>query len=381
MRIDSENPGAPPGLERLRFVRFFLLLLLGAAGALAAVAGWLSWRLGMELSVAGQGFVEPEGRRLVKSALGGILHQVAVRQGQRVEAGALLAALDDREWRAELLKVEKDLEIVRSRRRELEERQLQERRAGLAEVARAGLELERAALHLEQARTEQQLYTEIALVPRRGLEQLWPVRHARTSLAQRQVELELARQRLAGVEAYRRELKTLEKTGEKLLQDRSLLIARLEQALIRAPVAGAVLTADLERRVGDYLHSGEPLLELAQAGRWQARVLVDELDLPRVRAGQPARLYLRAFPHLEHQVFAGQVRSVAPAPSVQGEGYEVKVALTDPQAEEYPLACGMRAEVRILVERGRIAALARRWLARQFGQRGQQHFYLLPAGE
>lgn len=374
--------GHPPALgpERLRFTRRFLLALLAGAAALALTAGWLSWWLGMEVSVEAQGFLEPQQRHLVKTSLGGLLRQLAVRQGQKVEAGALLAALEDREWQAELLKIDKDLEIARTRRREVEERLGQEQGLGLTEVERAQLAADRAQLQLEQARTEERLDAEaIAGLAslRRPAAERWSVRYARAEFAQRQLELALARQRLEGLSVGQRELETLDRTREKLAQDRALLIRRLDQALIRAPVAGTVLTADLERRPGDYLQAGESLLELAQDSRWQARVLVREEELPKVHPRQQVRLYLRAFPHLEHRIFPGQVHSIATVPVAQGGGYEVKVLL-DPQ--DYPLACGMSARALILVERGRIASLLWRRLLQQLGRRPGPGFYLPGTG-
>ena len=374
---------APPpalGPERLRFTRRFLLALLAGAAALALSAGWLSWQLGMEVSVEAQGFLEPRQRHLVKTSLGGLLRQLAVRQGQRVEAGDLLATLEDRDWQAELLKTEKDLEIARTHRREVEERLGQEQELGLAEVARAQLAVDKALLQLEQVRAEEQIDTELILAQtplHRPAAERWPMRYAQTELAQRQAELSLARQRLEGLSVGRRELETLDRTREKLVQDSSILIRRLDQTLIRAPVAGTVLTADLERRPGDYLQAGESLLELAQDSRWQARVLVREEDLPKVHPGQQVRLYLRAFPHLEHRIFPGQVHSIAAVPVAQGAGYEVKVLLAP---QDYPLACGMSARALILVERGRIASLLWHRLLQQLGRHPGPGLYLQQAG-
>jgi multidrug resistance efflux pump len=374
-QTNGHSPALGP--EHLRFTRRFLLALLAGAALLALGASWLSWRLGMEVSVEAQGYIEPQQRHLVKASLGGLLRQLAVHQGQRVEAGQLLAALEDREWQAELLKTDKDLEISRTRRREVEERLGQEQELGLAEVERARLAADRAQLQLEQALLEERLDAEVfAGLSARAAER-WSVRYARAELAQRQLELALARQRLEGLEIGRRELETLDRTGEKLAQDRALLLRRLDQTFIRAPVAGTVLTDGLERRPGDYLQAGESLLELAQDHRWQARVLVREEDLPKVRPGQQVRLYLRAFPHLEHRIFPGQVHSVAALPAPQGAGYEAKVLL---ETQEYPLACGMSARALIQVERGRIAALLWRRLLQQLGRHPGPGLYLHGTG-
>lgn len=367
-----------PVLEpvHLRFARPFLLALLAGAAALLLAVGWLSWQLGMEVSVEAQGVLEPQERRLVKSPVSGLLRQLWVRQGQRVAAGELLAALEDREWQAELLKIGKDQQINRTRRREVEERLTQELELGLAEVARARLAADRAELQLEQARTEAQLDRELVGASRPSAER-WAVRYARAELAQRQLELSLAEKRLGGLEVGRHELETLDRTQEKLAQDRALVMERLDQAQIRAPVAGTVLTAGLDRRPGDYLQAGDPLLELAQGGRWQALVLVREEDLPKVHPGQHTRLYLRAFPHLEHRIFPGQVAGIAALPTPPGQGYEVRVQL-DPG--EYPLACGMSARALIMVEKGRIASLLWHRLLQQLGRRPGPGFYLAGTG-
>ena len=140
---------------------------------------------------------------------------------------------------------------------------------------------------------------------------------------------------------------------------------RLAKNTIRAPAAGTVLTGQLEQRVGDYLQGGETVLEVAENEEWQAQIMVKEIDLPKIEIGQPARLYVDAFPHTEYKVFEGTVEEVSATPAtgsaVEGAIYPIKVSIRDPQVSNgeqvYSLAYGMNAEVKIVVERGRVIEL------------------------
>ena len=396
MNAEKQGSSAPHGPGRdpattevikglgFGFVRHFLVVILGSAGMMAGIGGFLIWHFGMDVSVEGEGIIEPRSRHLVRSEISGIIRKIAVRQGQRVAAGEELVVLDGEEWRTEFHKVEKDLEVNRSRRIEIALQMEQERDILQAEVARTRLEVEAAALYLEKVRAEQELYSSSGLLSegrlRKPLEELVPVRQDVVALHQRQAELQLAEQRLQAVESRQQEIRTLEKGSEKLRQDKALLHYHLARTTICAPAAGIVLTGNLEKRVGDQIQAGESILELAGMGQWQARIMVRETDLPKVKMRQPARLYVRAFPHLEYKIFSGQVEEVSVEPAPDGKGYSVKVSIADPQVRDrgqvYSLACGMSADVRIVVEQGRIAELLWRRLLRNLGEVSRQEIFV-----
>ena len=122
------------------------------------------------------------------------------------------------------------------------------------------------------------------------------------------------------------------------------------------------------------------MLELAEMNEWQAEIVVQEADIPRVKPGQSVRLYVGAFPHMEYKIFTGKVEEVAVEPAEDGRGYPVKVSISDPEvtdgAQRYILVCGMSAEARIVVERGRIATLVWRKFLRNLGRMNKQKIYL-----
>ena len=373
-------------------VRSFLWLILLLAGGMVGLAGLLSWHFGMDVTVEGQGVVEPRDRHQVKTMIGGIIKEVHVRSGQQVEAGDLLVSLDDADWSTEFQKIEADLEVNRSQQREIEEQIEQDRRTRSAEVVEARLYLERVRIQLEQIVAEQTLYSTVALVPegiaRRPLQDLLPVRLANAALREAKADLALAEQRLRAVEGRGQELRTLEKRRGKLEQDRTRVRSRLAQTRIAAPENGTVLARDLTRRVGDRIEAGEAILEVAGTDAWQAKVMVKEMDLPQIAAGQQTRLYMDAFPHMEYKIFEGVVEEVPTTPSeVAPDGcavYSVRVSILDPVVSDeervYSLANGMNTQAKVVVDRGRILELWWKKLMKSGDRAGRHDFHLQQSG-
>ena len=126
-----------------------------------------------------------------------------VRQGQQVGKGSLLVVLDSRELETQLRKIDKDLQVNRSRRKEIEMQMGRQRTLLEGELECTQLEVEGAALHLEKVRSEQRLYSEAQLLPqgrgRRVLEDLVPVREARMAWRQKRALLRLKKQQLMAV--------------------------------------------------------------------------------------------------------------------------------------------------------------------------------------
>ena len=367
-----------------RFVRAFLLVILLLVVILLALAGFLSWYFSMDVTVEGKGVIEPQHRYLVKARITGIIKQIHVRTGQQVQAGDLLVTLDDTEWRTELAKIEADLEINQSRMREIEVAMQQERTIRQAEVTQAKLEWERMQFELERIVAEQTLSSNGTLFPRRPLEELMPVRQAQAMLKQREAGLALARQRLRAVDGRRQEIMTLEKLGGKLEESRGLVGKKLTHSVIEAPATGRIITNDLEYRQGDRIQVGEAMLEMAEVEKWQARIMVQEVDIPRVKKGQAVRLYVNAFPHMEYQIFHGTVIEISNTTIIEknrekATSYPIKIVFQDTKISDgqqsYSLAYGMNVEAKIIVERGRIVKLLWQKIIRKTSKYNKHDFF------
>ncbi|HCR17220.1 MAG TPA: hypothetical protein DIU35_07025 [Candidatus Latescibacteria bacterium] len=102
------------------------------------------------------------------------------------------------------------------------------------------------------------------------------------------------------LDARKQEILTLTKRITILHEERSHILRQLSKSRIYSPSEGTVLTNEIEKREGDLIRGGETLLEIAPLGSWCAKVLIREFDIPKVRKGQSAKLYVEASPHMEY---------------------------------------------------------------------------------
>ncbi len=126
----------------------------------------------------------------------------------------------------------------------------------------------------------------------------------------------------------------------------------LERATVRAPFPGIV--ADLNAEVGEVVIPSPPgiptppAIDLIEPGCLYVVAPLDEVDAPRLRVGQPARISLDAFPA---RAFAGTVRRVAPYVldrEKQARTIDVEVELDDPAAAPDWIP-GYSADVEVLL--------------------------------
>ncbi len=368
------------------FVKRFLLFILLSVIALIAGILFLVWNIGMNVNVEGTGAIEPSGRFEVKTKLSGIISEVYVGRWDKVAKGDRLFKLESKDWEAELEKVNKEREINRSRMAEIEEQMRANKKILQSEIHQTQSEIETLRLQLEQVEREYQLVKKYNLVNSKSeIEQLLPIRLKRSMLKQAQAKLQTDRERFETVDRRRREIETLEKMNQKLREDQQVLWRRIENTLVYAPVSGTVLTGDLERRVGDHLQIGETVIELARLDDWQAKVMIKETEIQKIKVGQPVNLFVNAFPHMEYKIFEGIVTEIAAQPvstnpSQEVQVYPVKITLSNPavsvNSNTYSLAYGMSVEAKIAVEKGRILDLIWNRFLRTAGKIPEHDFYI-----
>ncbi len=111
---------------------------------------------------------------------------------------------------------------------------------------------------------------------------------------------------------------------------RALAEEQLSRTLLRAPVAGILVTPHIEQRVGQALARGSEFAVVADAGSVTAEVAVPESDAALVKTGQPVALKMNPFPT---RVFRGTVERVGAQLRQEGEESfvvaEARVANTD----------------------------------------------------
>lgn len=273
--------------------------LLGAAALLALLgaAYWLYGRTpvvevatvrvvpaGRPAVLNASGYVTPRRRATIAAKITGLVKEVLAEEGMRVQAGQVLATLDDSDARARLLSAEAERTATAATLADL--------RVNLANAERDRQRSE--ALWNDGAVSEQSVDQ-----ARTAVESL----RARIALAEEQV-------RAAGARA---------KVAE---QD-------LENTVIRAPFAGLVVSKDAQRGEmvspisagGGFTRTG--IATIVDMASLEIEVDVNEASLARVAPEQPVQAVLDAYPDWK---LPARVRTVIPTADRQKATVKVRVA-------------------------------------------------------
>jgi Cu(I)/Ag(I) efflux system membrane fusion protein len=116
-----------------------------------------------------------------------------------------------------------------------------------------------------------------------------------------------------------------------------------DRVLIRAPSAGMVVTRNVSQ--GDYVDTGDTMLELANEDQMWAVFEVFERDLKYIEVGQQLEFYLES----SNQRVEGVVDSLSPRIDADTRTREVRVAL-EPDASPLTAGSFIRARVKVEVE-------------------------------
>jgi HlyD family secretion protein len=343
--------------------------------AIAALFGvLLTWSLLARLDIVAvaEGRLVPQSYvKIVQPADAGIVREILVREGERVDAGQVLVRLDPTENAADSTAVERELGAQQLQLRRIDaelggvpmagasgddpslyaEAQAQyraHRQALLDALAQEQQAGERAAKELVAARaTERKLertlpsyersaaaYEKLAGQQLVGTLQAEEQRRLATEQAQ---DLAAQQATVASLEAavgqsarraaqlrssYASELHALRlETVQKLTQleqQRAKLAYRQQNLALRAPQAGTVKEL-ATTTVGAVVQPGTVLLSLVPANEpLRAEVAVQNPDIGFVRAGQRVRLKLAAYPFQKYGMLDGTVETVMADTGSQG---------------------------------------------------------------
>lgn len=239
--------------------------------------------------IGGSGVVEPADRESkVGGQVPGRIAAIVVKEGDVVEAGAVLAQLESASERSALAAAEADLAVSRAtlvrtaRGLRIED---VDATSAESEAAHARAELSAGTL----ARTEQ-LAKGGAATP----DELDRAR--RQASADERTARAAAARRDAAVHGGRTEdIVVARAQVEASIARRDQARAALERLEVRAPIAGQVLQVKL--RAGEYYSpGGEALVVLGDTRTLRVRVDVDERDVAKAKIGAPAYVVASAYP-------------------------------------------------------------------------------------
>lgn len=237
--------------------------------------------------LAGAGLIESRSENIAIAApVSGVVSEVCVMEGERVQAGDILFRIDDRDRRADLDVAQAQLASANA---ELVRLQKLPRAEDIppseAKVARAKADLAAVADQLKRSEHlfKTRVVSEEDLIARRQA-----VASAKEVVAQ--AEAEHARL-MAG--AWEQELSIAEAQVAQAQARVSQARVEIDRMVVRAPSDGDVLRVDI--RPGEYVGTppGETVLILGDLERLHVRVDLDEHDLPRFRPGMKGVAFLR----------------------------------------------------------------------------------------
>jgi HlyD family secretion protein len=326
---------------------------------LAALGGAIYWLWTHEDEIP-EGLIQASGRIegdqiTIAADVSGRIVEMTAREGDLVEAGRVLARLDDRAVRARVVQAEKALAAADATVRRAEaEHAVGDARldAGVKslEVLRqeVPLQVEGADADLERARAEHATaeageqknrrdYERIANLHQRDAvtdeerddaELAWIESHngvltagaAVRSAEQRAAEARLGTDRItareADVQRLRAEVSRAEAAVEESRARRAEAEAMLDEArsvledlTVVAPVEGTIVTRISEP--GEVIVAGTPLYDLVDLDRLYLRAYIPQQHVGKLSLGAPARVYTDAFPDEPYPATVGQIASRA----------------------------------------------------------------------
>jgi multidrug resistance efflux pump len=283
----------------------------------------------------------------VAPEVAGRVERVHVREGERVEAGALLFELDPRPFEHKVAYLEAKRVAVAQQVKRLK-----------TEVAAAQAEQERLRAEADYARAvheqEKQIFTAESTTQRKYLDAVGKFRAGTAAVKRAAAQVQSAQEALDA------------RVGEEhaLLAQVSaeLAEARLNRSFARVHATCGGIITDLQLREGSYIHVGQAALTLIDVQQWFIVANFRESSLVRLRRGQPAWVALQGEPgrllparveYIGWGVSSGQGTPSGLLPDVKrqpswvppAQRFQVRLELDEPSA--VPLRVGMTGSVSV----------------------------------
>ena len=367
-------------------------LIFMALTLVILVIGFLPW----QLKISGDFTILASRKVSVTPQVVGNLKKIYVEQGEHVQAGQLLAEIENlelsdayEETKGELATKRASLDLLKagSRPEEIEKfsRQVETRQAELSNASRIDQERDVRRQTIEKKEAElknaESIYTRSKELWKDGLIAAMELDRDRTAFEVQQKELAEAKGQLSVLEENmdrdlairRKELNqarselnmVLAGTRKESIRAEESQVLKLEEKLnileqqramlkIRSPIEGIVTTPYLKNRIGDFLDKGDAFCEIASEGTVIVDMPVPEKEIGDVQEGLPITLKVRGYPR---RWYEARVKNIAPVAAVSGEERTVIVQgeLRNPDGS---LRTGMTGVGKILCGKRTIFELA-----------------------
>ncbi len=305
--VEAAAPGVLSATAHRRKFNFRKLLMTGAAIAALAGAAWYGfdyWTVGQYLVSTDDAYVQAD-NTTVAPKVSGYLHQVLVRDNERVKAGQVLARIDDRDFKVALDQAKADVAAAEATIAS-KQAQLDVQEAVIA-AAKATVDVDAAAKTFTGQ--ENKRYTDLAAT---GFGSVQNAQQAQSrnagaeaailrdtaNLASAEKQVDLLKAETAQAVAASARAAALQRQAE----------LNLGYTTIIAPIDGVVGNRSL--RVGQFVQAGTQLMSVVPVEGAYVVANYKETQLTDVHEGQAVDIAIDMFPG---KVVHGHVDSIAPA--------------------------------------------------------------------
>ena len=358
-RAEDAGPNARPPADRGRqgwFRRHPVLVAMGVVCfVLVATAGYLYWDNGRHFETTDDAFIAAR-QFSIAPKVSGYIAAVPVTDNQHVDAGVVIARIDDRDYRTALAQAQAQVAAAQAGIQNIDAQIA----AQQAQIAQNQAQVEQAQAALVFAQQEAARYTELA---RTGAGSVQNAQQRSSALRQQEATLKTNQ---AALSAAQRQLASLKAQRESAEASRAQAEAQRDQAqlnlsytTIAAAQPGRIV--QLSAATGEYVQAGTALTMFVPDDIW-VTANFKETQLDRMRPGEPLTLRVDAYPE---QTILGHVASVQPGsgpafsllPPQNATGNYVKIVqrvpvklvLDNPPAD-IALGPGMSVEPKVRVD-------------------------------
>jgi len=255
--------------------------------------------------VLATGELQPLGaERPVKAPFAGVIEEILVKEGQKVNLGDTLLRFDPEVSRKRKETLETQIKLERKRFEE-ESRSIKARKKGIQETIN-GVQ--------RSLKTEMEIYTNILPLAEIGALQLTETLRQRNRVEQLESEVAQSQADLEEVEA---QLLKLEQQSLREISDLERQLVEVGDIITKerldAPVAG-IIYGMVPSSPGYAATAGETLVKVVPGGEIEAKVFVTNRDVGFLESGMKAQVRVDAFPYTQFGSIPGSLKTVGTLP-------------------------------------------------------------------
>ena len=300
--------GDAPLLSKAALKRSALGIGLLAALGIGIDRGYDYWKVGQYQVSTDNAYVQAD-YTTIAPKISGYVTEVRVEDNQKVQAGQVLARIDDRDFRVALDQANADVEAAEATLRNLDAQIAQQQ--SVIDQTKADIASAQAALtfaEADNARYGALVKTGYGTVQR--AQQAETALKEKTALLQHDHASLLVAERK--VDVLRTERTRAEAARDRNLANRHQAELNLSYTTISAPVDGTVGARSL--RVGQFVQAGTALMAVVPMHAVYIVANYKETQLAHVRPGQPTQVEIDGFPGV---TLKGHVDSLSPASGLE----------------------------------------------------------------